>query len=109
MDLIHPRYMNDSIKRFGTFCCALAQLSLGNYHTVEQITQAVEKMKKENDWMWNPENRGGGERAIFVIATMPYEKQLADNLAKAGFQKTYSFPRRNGYGEGINDMWMISW
>lgn len=97
------------IQRFDTFCCALGQLSLNNEHTVEEIKAAVEKIKGETKYNWSPRNRGGGERAIFVIATLPYEQQLAENLEKAGFKFLYSFHRRNGYPDGYNQMWIISW
>lgn len=102
------QYPNEML-RYPTSCCALTQVTMNNRHSLEQIKEIVERIKSETKREWNIHNRGGGERAIFVIATMPHEEILAQNLLKAGFKKVYSFARRNGYPEGYNDMWMISW
>jgi len=101
--------MNNSIKRFGTFCCALGQLSLNNAHTEQEITNAINQIKIETEIKWKPDNRAGGERAIFVITTSPYENELEENLIKVGFRQITEFNRRNGYPDGINKMWIISW
>lgn len=99
----------NNIRRFDTNCCALGQLSLNNRHTVEEIKQAVESIKDETKYNWSIMNRDGGERAIFVIVTMPYEEELALNLAKAGFEWKFDFNRRNGYPAGFNQFWVIKW
>ena len=98
----------NQIKRFGTFCCALGQLSLNNGHTLEQINNAVNYIKKETEVKWRPDNRDGGERAMFVIVS-PGEDKLEYNLVQAGFTMEYEFKRRNGYPDGILKMYMISW
>jgi len=101
--------MNNPIRRFGTFCCALGQLSLNNGHTEDEIANAINLIKTESQIIWKPDNRDGGERAIFVITTSPYENELEENLIKAGFTYLYTLNRRNGYPEGVNKMWIISW
>lgn len=101
--------INNQIKRYDTFCCALCQLSVNNAHTLEEIKAVVEEIKDETELIWNIDNRDGGERAIFVIATLPYEQPLAKNLDILGFKCIYGFNRRNGYPEGINQMYILSW
>jgi len=96
------------ILRFPTSCCALAQLSIQDDHPIEYIEREVNKIKKETEKKWNPNNRDGGERAIFVI-TSPWEIDLEKNLTELGFEKIYEFSRRNGYPKGILKMWIISW
>lgn len=96
------------IKRFGTFCCALGQLSLNNGHILQEINNAVNSIKKETEIKWRPDNRDGGERAMFVIVS-PGEDNLEKNLIEAGFTLEYAFNRRNGYPEGILKMYITSW
>lgn len=101
--------LDNPMQRFGTFCCALGQLSLNNHHTEWEIHQLVSKIKQETTNFWNPNSRAGGERAIFVIVTMPYEQPLAEKLRIVGFEKVFDFNRRNGYPEGYNSFWVIKW
>lgn len=99
----------ESISRFRTMCCALGQLSLSNYHTIEEIEMVLEEIKKETHEPINSQQRIGGERAIFVV-TLPKEKQLEENLAKLGFQMIYEFHRRACYPEeDMLKLWIISW
>lgn len=97
------------IRRFRTNCCALGQLSLNNGHTIEEINLVLNIIKEETNIKWNPSTRAGGERAIFVITTMPMEKPLALKLEEIGFKCITGFNRRNGYPNGDNLMWIIKW
>jgi hypothetical protein len=95
------------IRRFGTDCCALGQLSVQNSTPKEVIQNALEIIKKESEENWAGASKDGGDRAIFVITT-PSEETLANNLAELGFKEVFQFPRRNGYPKGMLKMWIIN-
>jgi hypothetical protein len=100
---------NDAIARFRTMCCALGQLSLNNWNTVEQIELVLEEIKKETHEPVDGSSRKGAERAIFVV-TLPSEKRLEENLEKVGFKMIYEFHRRACYSEeDMLKLWIISW
>lgn len=100
------------VPKFKTHCCALAQLSLTNNESLEEIEYVIEEMKKEaNEPLTREEeiNFGMKERAVFVI-TLPHETRLVENLEKLGFQMIYEFHRRSCYPEhSMLKMWIISW
>jgi hypothetical protein len=97
-----------NIKRFGTDCCALGQLSLQDDTPKEAILDALGQIEGESTERWYGKSKDGGDRAIFVITT-PAEQNLVRNLVEIGFQKIAEFPRRVGYPEGMLTMWLISW
>jgi hypothetical protein len=101
-----PFNFSGGIRRFGTDCCALGQLSVGNNNSIEEIQNALKKIRAESSETWYGKSKDGGDRAIFVITT-PSEKSLAKNLSKIGFKMVSEFPRRNGYPEGMLKMWII--
>lgn len=93
------------ILKFPTDCCALAQLSMGNHHSKEDIKKALEILKKQSTAMdYLGSDKQYGQKAVFVI-TMPSEGTLATNLQELGFTPTFNFERRMGYPEGVLTMW----
>lgn len=77
-------------------CCALCQMTAGNYTPLRDIKAFVEKTKAESKERWHYSNRDSGERAIFSIVA-PGEYILEANLKEAGFREIVQFDRRNGY------------
>lgn len=99
------RVKKTAIMKIPTDCCALAQLSMTNAHTEEQIKNVLNKLKKEaevQDYKFTGKEKG--QRAVFVITT-PYEMALANRLEKIGFQPVFVFERRKGYPGGKLTMW----
>jgi hypothetical protein len=108
-DVTYGYYRDGFISKSRTRCCALAQLSLENSHTKQQIQTAIDEIKKENETPVNSMRRDGGERAVFVV-TLPHETKLVENLIELGFKEIAEFHRRNCYPEdSMLKMWIISW
>lgn len=101
-----------SIPKFKTHCCALAQLSIANDHSLKEIKYAIHEMKKEAKTEMNSSqqgNYGTHERAVFVI-TLEKEEKLVENLQKLGFQEIAKFHRRICYPQDeLLTMWILSW
>ena len=95
--------------RFKTHCCGLGQLSLNDESSLEFIQDAIAFLKEENNTPASLSTRNGHERAYFVM-TLPYEKQLEENLELAGFSHIATIHRRNYVPEdSMLKMWLISW
>lgn len=96
--------------KYQTFCCALCQLSYNNKTTIHEIKKDLEQLKFEAyEYNYNPQaGKGYGQRAAFVVTTMPYEQPLVEILIQLGFKKTWDFERRQGYSDGNLEMWMIN-
>lgn len=82
----------------GSTCCSLFTLTIKNYHTLEEIKNAVNFIKKNsNSRKFSPADREFGERNIQVICS-PGEEKLENNLKKLSFQcLTDKMTRRKGY------------
>lgn len=93
---------------FKTFCCALLQLSLDNDSKKEHIEKVLEYLKLQNGRFIG---RDSGERAVFVIASIPGEEKLVEMLESVGFKFIYEFHRRKCYNdeETMLQMWIYSW
>lgn len=94
------------IQKHQTACCALCQLTASNEDSYADLRDAIDKIRQEALYSWTPENREGGERAIYVIVA-PGEFKLEDNLEKLFFYQIARFKRRNGYTPGQLRMWML--
>lgn len=106
---MHDEDTREFCGRYKTFCCGLGQLSLSDDHSLEFIQAVVAKLKEENSKPVSPIGRDGGERAYFVM-TLESEKDLEENLEKAGFTHLTTIHRRNYKPEdSMLKMWMISW
>lgn len=103
-----PMFFNGEIRRFTTSCCALGQLSVRDSVNVEDLADAIKEIREESKENWWGTSNDGGDRAIFVITT-PDEMSLEIKLRLLGFKQIATFPRRNGYPEGMLKMWLISW
>lgn len=77
-------------------CCAMAQISMNESDTLEDIKMVVRKATKDRNKTWNYLNRDSGETMLMVTVS-PHETKLPANLLLAGFELTKSFPRRKGY------------
>lgn len=112
MDIFACSYNNDRILKYRTKCCALAQLSLDDAHSFEEIKSVIDEMKAEAITEMSPVERnsfGNHERAVFVM-TLPHETTLVENLQKLGFKEIAEFHRRNCYPEdSMLKMWLLSW
>lgn len=109
--LMSSYHKEDYIKRFRTGCCALAQISLADSNTIEEIESVINDMRRETVIKHSADSmqRKGGEKAVFVV-TMETEKVLVENLTKLGFQKIYEFHRRDCYPKDeMLSMWILSW
>lgn len=89
-------------------CCALFQLTAISDTSLEELEWQINKAKTESKQKWNPRNRDSGERGCFTIVS-PGEDRLRTNLIRLNFSKVWEFPRRNGYPDGILEMWVKSW
>lgn len=108
-DVAYGYFPGSGIRKSRTMCCALAQLSIDNGNTKEQIQDALNEIKKESEIPVNAMRRDGGERAVFVI-TLPRETKLVQNLIELGFKEIAEFHRRNCYPEDdMLKMWFYSW
>lgn len=86
------------ILRFSTTCCACAFLSLKNYHTLEDIREVIDSIKKDsNSRKFSPAKRDGGEQSLLCVIS-PGEDLLEINLKKLNFVLiSDKMKRRRGY------------
>ena len=99
------------IQKIPTSCCALCQLSINNTHTLKEIKEEIEQLKKEAYIReWKPvDGKEYGQRACFVIVS-PGEDILERNLLKLKFKYIHSFNRRHGYPQtGELKMYILNW
>ncbi len=101
--------LDSDIVKISTSCCALCQLSIGNGHTLKEISREVRELKKQAyEREWKPAHgKMYGQRACFVIVS-PGEDKLEENLLKLKFTHISTFPRRYGYPEGELKMYILS-
>ena len=95
-------------EKYQTPCCALFQILCNNETPIEHLQYQIERAKRDAKKVWNPTTRVSGERAAYVIC-VTHENILRENLIKLNFTKVFEFPRRNGYPDGICEMWTLSW
>ncbi len=111
MDILAESY-DSGMYRFKTHCCALAQLSINDDHTLEEIKEIIDEMREKAKSEMTPReqmNFGTHERAVFVI-TLDHETNLVKNLQQLGFEVITEFHRRNCYPENsMLTMWLLSW
>lgn len=95
--------------QFATTCCAFSVISAQNCHSVEQLGDVLQTLRKDSDKKnWKPEDRTGGERT-FAVFTTPQEAGLEANLIEVGFRCVASnLPRRKGYPPGKLKMFLYS-
>jgi len=105
-------YEPSEIVKYVTNCCALAQLSLNNDHTLNEIKGVIDEMKSEykNEMTIGQRmNFGTHERAVFVI-TLEYEEPLVKNLVELGFREIAKFHRRICYPQDeLLTVWLLDW
>lgn len=100
--------VTENTTKYNLSCCSLFQLQIDSDAPIHEIIYQIERAKEESKLRWEPKTRCSGERACFTICT-PAEQELKNKLLSLGFQKTYTFPRRNGYPAGILEMYCLSW
>lgn len=114
----HPQYVKifeetgdeelPAICFFATHTCALGQMSIGDYHTCEQIKSCIDWIKKNSKSKnWDVKDRSGGEMGIYVVCC-PFEPNLRQNLRKLKFKSVFNFERRKGYNPGVLEMWTLN-
>ena len=89
-------------------CCSLCTLSIKEYHTIDEIKEVIDYIKKDsNSKKFKPDNRDGGEKCLNCVVS-PGEDDLRTNLINLNFTKIWTFPRRNGYPIGELELWALN-
>jgi hypothetical protein len=99
------------VKTEATGCCAFTQLRV-MYHfkglDKEKVDEVVERHRQsvQNWWKAGVGNmKGAGAPTLWCVAS-PGEDELREYLRDREWTEVMNLPRRNGYGPGINTLFI---
>jgi hypothetical protein len=98
-------------KTEATGCCAFTQLRVMyhfNHLDKEKIDGVVDRHAYTVKHLWQAgigNMKGAGAPTLFCVCS-PGEDKLQAYLKDRGWTEMMNLPRRNGYGPGINTLWI---
>lgn len=78
--------------RIAQTCCAIDQITCGNYDTIEDIIREIQAGLKVP---------GGYARTSFLVIARTDEPNLISALQQIGFKEVVEFSRRKLYNQGV--------
>ncbi len=93
----------------GMTSCAIGMISLKNYHTINEIEEVINHIKKDsNSKFFKPSERNFGEQSVLCVIS-PGEQELENNLKKLKFKLVGdSLKRRRGYPPGLLKLYLLT-